>query len=174
MLKSNASFTNFIKVVTFMPLFLLFHFSYEKFPSPIIALFSATDESFVQHAKIGFFAYTILCGLEYIWMCEQISHRSSFFFSRLLSTLILPWAMFILWYPVPQFYGQLPLFLEIMYATIVTLLMTAVVGVLEREFEKIDFSKSAKGWMLGMYLTLAMLFISFSFGLPWADFFRAA
>jgi hypothetical protein len=43
-----------IKIVIFWVLFLILHFSYDWVKRPIVAVFSGTNESFMQHAKIAF------------------------------------------------------------------------------------------------------------------------
>jgi hypothetical protein len=161
------------KALAFQLLFVILHFAYDWFPSPVVAAFSGTNEAFVQHAKIGFWAYSLACLLEYALRRKRISSLGSFTSARLLACVMLPWIMFLLWYVVPSFRGPMSTdTLEIIYANIVTFGVGLAAATLERDLDRVSFSLAGRGIIVLLYLLAAVLLTTYTFRLPWADFFR--
>jgi hypothetical protein len=163
-----------LKLLVFWVLFLILHFSYSWFPNPIVAVFSGTNECIMQHAKIGFIAYSIASLIEYLlWKRKQPGRRSSFN-ARVLTALFFPWVMFIIWYIAPAFYGQpMPtVAAEIIYANIALLAVGGTLAWAETDLEKIVLSpwKERLLWFLWVLSLVEM--VIFTFRIPWADFFR--
>jgi hypothetical protein len=162
-----------VKALAFQLLFVILHFAYAWFPSPVVAVFSGTSEAFVQHAKIGFWAYSLACLLEYALRRKRISSLGSFTLARLLACVMLPWIMFLLWYIAPSFRGPMSTgTLEIIYANIVTFGVGLAAATLERDLERVAFSPAVRGVIMLLYLLSAILLTTYTFRLPWADFFR--
>jgi hypothetical protein len=161
------------KVVAFQVSFVVLHFAYRWFPRGIVAVFSGTNEAFVQHAKIGFWAYSLVCLLEYALRRRRIASASRFAYARLLACVMLPWIMFLLWYIAPSFRGPMSsAALEIIYANIIIFgVGLAAVG-FERDAERLEFSPPVRGTIVLLYLLAAVLLTTYTFRLPWADFFR--
>lgn len=173
-MKSRSFFVYVIvKSLIFLALFVILHFAYSWLPQPWVAVFSGTDESFFQHAKMGFIAYSLLSLGEFLIFRKRIANFDGFVFSRMISAVISPWVMFLTWYLVPALAGKpLPVSLEIVYAIAMTLLLGIVLAIIERDVEKVRFSAIAKALILLLYISSWALFIAFTFKLPWADFFR--
>lgn len=163
-----------LKLAIFWALFLVLHFSYQWFPRPVMAVFSATCESLMQHAKIGFFAWSIASLVEYLIWGSGAAGPGGFLSSRLLSSVIMPWIMFIIWYTAPAFYGKpMPTVVaEIIYANIAILMIGAILALLETNLVTVAFTGPIT-IILGICWVLGMLeMVIFTFRPPWADFFR--
>ncbi len=164
----------FLKCFGFWGLFLILHYAYDFFPTPLVKLISGTDESFFQHLKISFFTYLMVNVIEYLVRRKNIEPGAfeNFWYARLFSTLILPWFVFIIWYIAPAYYGRLPsLFLEILYSNIATILSVISVLILEQSMESTVYSKSLKTMIVTLFLVSLSLYIIFTFKQPWAGFF---
>lgn len=164
------------KILVFWVLFVILHYAYAWFGHPALTIVSQTRETFFQHAKIGLFAYALVSGSELL-LRRRSGNGSplteSLIWSRVLSTLLLPWVMFILYYTGPAFYGRpmpsIPI--EIAYANIVLLAVAVVLILFENSVEQAKFTAPARAIVL-LLLTLAVAeMIIFSYRLPWATFF---
>lgn len=159
-----------LKIAAFWVLFVCLHYAPGWFGHPALSVISQTRETFFQHAKIGLFAYAIVSGGE-LWLRGRLAGR--YIWSRVLSTLLLPWVMFVLYYTGPAIYGRpmpsIPA--EIAYANIVLLAVAAMLAILERSMDRAAFTRAARAaTMLLLVLAVAEMVI-FSFRLPWAPFF---
>ena len=166
------------KLVGFWAGFLVLHYAYEFLPILPFKLFSGIDESFFQHAKVAFFGYLAVNLVEYLVRRRRpageggIENVESFAFSRLFSSIILPWFIFIAWFAAAAFYGRLPtVFLEILYSNIALLLAGTCVLVMENSMEGIAYSRGFKAVILVLFVLSVIYYVIFTFRLPWADFF---
>jgi hypothetical protein len=162
-----------LKALVFLPVFLLLHNMYEWLPWPGLAWFSSTGESVYQHMKIAFFAYGVVCGLEYALVRPEGAARGRFLYSRLLASVLVPWSIFFGWYIAPAVYGaDIPIrLLETLYANFITLAALVMIGVIERSLEPFAFPRGMKVvlWIVAGILMLE--FVIFSYRAPWADVF---
>jgi hypothetical protein len=164
-----------MKALAFLAVFVVLHFAYDWLPSPFVAVFSGTNESFVQHAKIGFWSYSLVCVGEYLVRRKRITTPRQFAGSRLLSTIFLPWTMFLLWYSAPELIGRLPgRTADILYSNIVSVALVLVLGVLEWDSERAAYSRATLVILVALYILSAALLVAFTYRVPvsWADFFR--
>ena len=147
---------NYIYVRGFLLLaiFLLFHYMYEWFPYVIFSIFSAVDESIFQHTKITFYSYIVLSVIEYSILKSKIKDKKKFLFSRLLSSIIILWILFILFLIGAIFYGERYFIVEIIYANIVLYLTTVSITIFEQEMISIEFSRRFK------YVIVILFFLS--------------
>ena len=160
-----------VKAVAFLPVFLVLHYAYKWLPWAGLAWFSSTGEAVYQHMKIGFFAYGVLCGLEYALV--RPADRQRFVDTRLLATILVPWGIFFGWYIAPALYGrQMPSdALEIVYANMIILGVLGMVGVIERSLERFAFPRRMRVVLWIIAGILVMEFVIFSYRAPWADVF---
>ncbi len=82
----SALSVGLMKAGIFLVMFSLLHFLYDWLPVPLMAVFASTDESFLQHAKIGFWAYACVSAGELLVFNKRISNKSDAVFARLLAT----------------------------------------------------------------------------------------
>jgi hypothetical protein len=160
-----------IKAAAFLPIFLVLHYAYRWLPWPGLAWFSSTGEAVYQHMKISFFAYGVLCGLEYV--LARPADRQRFVDTRLLAAVLVPWGIFFGWYIAPALYGgPLPSeALEIVYANLITLGVLVIVGIIERSLEGFAFPRRLRRVLWIMAGILALEFVIFSYRAPWTDVF---
>ena len=163
----------FLKSVIFMLLFAILHFLYtDLHQNPFFRAIAGTDESVFQHLKLGFFAYLLLIGIDYLIIRKRVENVNSFVFSRLISSLLVPWIIFIVWYIVPAFVGhEIGLARELAWALVVVFLTGIMAAVVDNNTEKIKFNLAIKIIVVFLIIVSLMIFIWFSFELPWIDVF---
>jgi len=160
------------KALAFWGVFMLLYGAYKFFPVFPLCLFCGVTESNFQHYKAGFFSYLIVNLIEYMWNRRKITDREGFLFSRIAATIFLPWIIFLLWYIAPAVIGRWPNnTYEIVYANLITFIVGVFTVILEGGQESIPYNKSIKSVLIILFLTSILLYIVFTFSLPWADVF---
>jgi len=168
----NRNLYLYLKGFFFLIIFSIFHFAYQIIPSPVLVPICATNESIWQHLKIAFFSYFVLNLVEFVFRRRSIQNKSGFIFSRLFTTTIIAWFIFILWYTMAAFYGRLEiLLLEIIFASIVTVLSGVVCATIELNIEDKHFTRKFKAFILIIFVISASLYVIFTYKLPWIDMF---
>ncbi len=162
----------YLKLLGFWAGFLILHYSYDFLPILPIKFISGINESFFQHIKIVFFAYIIVNLVEYLTRRKDIENRENFILTRLFSTTILPWFVFIIWFIAPAYYGPIGnVAFEILYANIALLLSGFCALVLEQTMDGIPYQNLSKVVIIALFVISMSLYIIFTFKLPWADVF---
>ena len=172
----------YLKSLIFLVVFSILHFGYEITGWTLLTPFCGVNESVFQHLKMAFWSYLLLTVLiEYPFIRKKIERGKSdkriieignFWYSRLLSVIILPWIMLIIWYLLPALYGKAEsLLVDLVWAVAVTYLSCFFVGYLEKETEKIEFKLSTKYIILFLVFISGFLFVWFTYKLPWIDLF---
>lgn len=162
-----------LKTFIFVAFYAILHFLYTDLSAnPFFRAIAGTDESVFQHMKIGFFAYLITIGFDFLIIRKKIESKESFLFSRLLSNLLVPWLIFIIWYIVPAIVGkELTLAAELTWAMVVVIFIGIIVSFLDENTEKIAYNLPIK-IIIGVLIAVSILiFVWFSFELPWIDVF---
>jgi len=119
---------HYLKLLGFWAGFLILHYAYAFFPILPLKLVSGINESFFQHIKIVFFAYLIVNLVEFLTRSKVFENRESFILTRLFSTTLLPWFVFIIWFIAPAYYGLIgDVAIEILYANIALLLVSRII-----------------------------------------------
>ena len=164
---------NFLwKSLAFWLVFMILYGAYKFFPVFPLSLICCVTESNFQHYKAGFFSYLIVSLIEYGWCRRKISDRDSFLYSRIAATIFLPWIIFLLWYIAPALIVRWPNNVyEIVYANIIVLIVGVFTVILEAGLERIPYERSIKTVLIVLFLVSILLYIVFTFRLPWADVF---
>jgi hypothetical protein len=171
-MQTRMGWNPYVKGLVFWFVFMVMYFLYKAFPSFPLSLICATNESNFQHYKAGFVAYLITCAIEYAFVRKHISNVSSYLFSRLIAATFLPWFFFILWYIAPATIGRWSIrTLETVYANVITIVTGFFVANFELGLEQINFSRQLKFVVLVLFCVSILLYVSFTFNLPWADVF---
>ncbi len=162
-----------LKSFIFLVWFSILHFLYtELSANPFFQAIAGTDESVFQHLKIGFFGYLLTIGCDYLIIRKKIEDKNSFVFSRLLSSILVPWIIFVVWYIVPAIVGhEIPLGYELAWAFFVVLLTGVIVSIFDENTGKIKFNLAMKIAIGALVAVSIIIFIWFSFELPWIDVF---
>jgi len=160
------------KALAFWIVFMILYFAYKYFPVFPLSLICGITESNFQHFKAGFFSYLIVNLIEYILLRQQLQNREGFVYSRIASTVFLPWITFLLWYIAPALIGRWPNnTLEIVYANIIAIAVGFFTVIFERGLEEARYSKSLKAVLLFLFCSSIFLYIVFTYQLPWTDVF---
>ncbi len=169
----NSYKTNVLwKSFAFWLVFLLLYGVYKFFPVFPLSLISSVTESNFQHYKAGFFSYLIVSLIEYGWCRRKISDRDGFIYSRLAAAVFLPWIIFLLWYVAPAVIERWPNNVyEIVFSNIIVMIVGVFTVILEGGLEKIPYDRSIKTVLIALFLVSILLYIVFTFRLPWADVF---
>jgi len=166
-----------LKSFIFLVLFAILHFLYiHVSANPFFQAIAGTDESVFQHLKMGFLGYLFLIGLDYLIIRlifrEWEKNKESFVFSRLLTSLLVPWIIFIIWYLVPAFIGyELGFARELSWALVVVFLTGMIATLIDENTEKIKFNLAIKIVIIALVVVSIIIFMWFSFRLPWIDVF---
>ena len=160
------------KTLAFWGVFMALYFLYKYFPNGVFAVFCGTTESCFQHFKAGFFSYSFVNLIEYGVNRSKITNQDQFIYPRMTATIFLPWIIFLLWYIAPALYGPWPNnTFEIIYANIIIILVGVLTVILEQSFETAIYKKPQKTVLIILFLVSIMLYIVFTYNLPWADVF---
>jgi hypothetical protein len=161
----------------FLAVFLVLHRLYHWSPNLLTQIFCGTDETFIEHAKLGAWAATFLALGEYLFRRlagspDPALAGGSYLIAQGLAVTFLPWMMFVFWYPVPTWVGKLPsVAWEIGYSIIVTGWLGILLGILGVEFSGFAFSRLVQTLIIVLYVLTMLLLTTFSFRIPWAPFF---
>jgi hypothetical protein len=160
------------KALLFWGTFLALYLAYKFVPAFPLSLIAGVGESNFQHYKAGFYGYLIASLIEFVLVRQHLANAERFAFSRILTSIFLPWMIFVLWYIAPAVYGRMPnIALEIIYANIITLVVGVFAAIFDRGFEQMAYSRALKTIILVLFLTSIGLYVIFTFKLPWADVF---
>ena len=161
----------FIKSLIYLFIFIILHFGYELTQWSFLTPFCGINESVFQHLKMAFWAYLFTSGIEYLVIIKKKRARN-FWYPRLLSTVIVPWFTFILWYIAPALFGRIGcLILDLIWAVSITYGAALIAGIMEKVTEK---SQVTVGFKIGVWILIivsAFLYIRFTYRLPWIDLF---
>ncbi|MBC7320342.1 hypothetical protein H5T89_06825 [bacterium] len=159
-----------LKSLLYLLLFGLLHFGYESTGLKFLKPICGTNESVFQHLKIGFFAYFFTSSIEF-GIIKRRFKGNSFWCSRTLAVIFVPWIIFLIWYLVPAIWGKVTLVVELSWALIVTYISGVFAGIIEKDLEKLRFSSRSKIITFILFVISAFLFIWFTYRLPWIDLF---
>lgn len=173
-MSTGMGMNRWVKLVAFWVAFLLLNFGYRFLPFFPFNLFMGVSEAIFEHAKIAFYSYLLVSGIEYAIYRKKITNKSNFVFSRLLVNIITPWLMMAIWYIAPAVYGKpmpsVPL--EIIYANVSVFLLALCLVILERGVEEAHFAKEQKVVILALVAVLVLEFAIFTYQMPWTDVFE--
>lgn len=108
-------------------MFLLLHFLYDFIPHPVVGTFSGTSEAVFQHLKMGFYAYLAAGLLESLLIRAYRPLLSPRVLFPMLGTAVLvPWMLFLLYYLLPAFVGDVE---NMVFHVIYSIIITYIAGV---------------------------------------------
>lgn len=160
----------YIRSLIFLGIFILLHYTYDWFPNIVVQIFSGTNESPFQHMKIGFYSYIILMLIEFLVFRKKIADNTKYLFSRIISTVILPWIIFIIFFLSRVFYPwEMHFVVEIITAQLSTYISVLIIGYIELDTIKIEYGTRLKVIFVILMTLLIVEFTAFTFYLPWHD-----
>ncbi len=136
-----------IRSFVYLCIFDFLHYCYDWFPNVFVQIFSGINEFFFQHRKIGYYSYINLTIGELIIFRKKIAeeNKEKFIYSHLLSAIILPMIVFIIWYIIPAIYGQIPVFwIEVVYSILACYISILFVCIIMQYLKEIEYRMPLK------------------------------
>ena len=163
----------YLKAFLFLLAFCLLHYGYELTGIAFLKPFCGTNESVFQHLKMAFWAYVLLSLIEFALPKKRKgTGTKNFAHSRMLSAVLVPWVILLIWYLLPGVFGRVgSLFVEVLWAVLVTYLSGLFVAQIEREVEKVQFGAATKIVVVALTAISAFIFVLFTYRPPWIDLF---
>lgn len=159
----------FFKAFIYLLVYAGLHFGYELTNWSILIPFFGTNESIFQHLKLAFWAYLIASIIEYFVSKDR--YERDFWYTRIFSTVIVPWFVILIWYILPALIGHLePLWLELSWSFLVTYISGLFGSIIERG--RHNYSYNFKILVFVLFLISIFFFIRFSYGNPYIDVFK--
>ncbi len=163
----------FLKAFLFLLAFGVFHFGYELTGLAILKPFCGINESVFQHLKMAFWGYILLSIIERFILKKSTRQKiKNFWYSRILSAIIIPYIIALIWYLAPAFWGRIksPV-IDLIWALFATYLSGLFVAQIEKETEIRQFKGKTKSILISLFVVSGVIFVYFTYKLPWIDIF---
>lgn len=162
----------YVKALLYLAIFSILHFGYDLTHWGFLVPLCGIDESIFQHLKMAFWAYLFTSIIEYFLSQKRYHKRESFWYTRLISTVMVPWFIVLIWYLVPALLGRVEsLVIDLVWA-IFSAFLSAIFGItIERSIEDIKTALSFKLIVLFLFIVSAFLYVWFTYKPPWIDLF---
>jgi hypothetical protein len=146
--------------------FLFFHQIYDILGGgTLAAILGEGIESIYAHMKMYFYAYLLVCIVDYFLRRKEITSTSSFWTSRMLIASSFPWMSIAIWF-IPIALGfQLGVF-ELTYSLGLTLLGLYFAFRLDDGLEDTEFQPALKAMIWLAFLAALITYVGFSFHVP--------
>ena len=155
------------KVLATWILFLLLHFSYERFPNTLFQIIGEEGETSYFHMKMLFFAYLFTTIVEYFLKRKALSNSTSFLSARMLVAVVFPWMTISMWFTAQALGFEITnIPLEITYSNIITLIGIYFAIRADEVLENIDYRPSLRNLIILFFAATLLGYISFSFNTP--------
>lgn len=156
------------KVLATWIIFLLLHFSYERFPNLLFLIIGEEGETSYFHMKMLFFAYIFTTIAEYFLYRKKIVNPVSFVYSRMLVAVIFPWLTISLWFSAQALGIEIRPIIpwEIIYSNIITFIGVYFAIRADEALETIEYRPSFRNLITLLFAVALLNFVSFSFNTP--------
>lgn len=161
------------KALIYLVLFSILHFAIDLTGWSFLKPFCGVDESVFQHLKMAFWAYLLATLVEYRLIKKKRTVSRNFWYSRLLATTFVPWAIFLIYFLGLAIIGKFPVsYLELTWAILVSYLSGLAGGLIEKQLEAQTMTGAFRALVIFFFLASAFLYITFTYRLPWLDMFK--
>ncbi|MBO8152422.1 MAG: hypothetical protein H0Z30_08020 [Candidatus Marinimicrobia bacterium] len=162
----------YLKSLLYLAIFSILHFGYDLTHWAFLTPLCGINESVFQHLKMAFFSYLLASLIEYFVIRRKIRKDKNFWYPILLSTIVVPWFVILIWYLVPALWGKVesPM-LEILWAVFSTYSSGVMGGIIEKNIEENVVTSSFKIIVLILFIVSAFLYVWFTYRPPWIDLF---
>lgn len=152
-------------------LYLFFHQIYDILGGGIFGkILGEGIESIYSHMKMYFYAYLVICAIDYFLRRKQIASPLAFWTSRMLIASAFPWMSIAIWF-IPVALGfELDRF-ELYYSILQTLLGLYFAFRLDEGLEHVQFRPALQSLIWLAFLGAVITYIGFSFHVPDNFFF---
>lgn len=147
-------------------LYVFFHESYDILGGGTLgAVLGEGIESVYAHMKMLFFAYLVLCVIDYFRL-RQKGLPVSFFFSRMLILAAVPWMMIVVYYTLEAIGIQLPRIVDLAWALISTGFGLYFSIQMEEPLDTMPLRPALKAVIVLAFAAAFITYMGFSFQVP--------
>ena len=146
--------------------FIFFHQIYDVLGGgTLAAILGKGIESIYAHMKMYFYAYLLVCLIDYFLRRKQISSVGSFWYPRMLIASSFPWMSIAIWFiPIALGFGLGNY--ELAYSFALTALGLYFAFRLEEGLEDVEFRPALKTMIWLAFVAAFITYIGFSFHVP--------
>ncbi len=154
------------KLIAGFVLFLFFHQAYDILGGGTFGkILGEGFESIYSHMKMYFYAYLVICAIDYFLRRRQITSPVTFWTSRMLIASSFPWMSIAIWF-IPIALGlELGRF-ELYYSLLQTVLGLYFAFRMDEGLENVEFRPALKTLIWLAFLGAVITYIGFSFHVP--------
>jgi hypothetical protein len=154
------------KLIVGYLLFVFFHQIYDILGGgTLTTILGEGIESIYAHMKMYFYAYLVVCLIDYFLRRSQISSAESFWTTRMLIAASFPWMSIAVWF-IPAALGFDLGNRELIYSLIITAFGLYFAIRMEEGFENIDFRPALKALIWVVFAAAVITYVAFSFTAP--------
>jgi len=154
------------KLIVGYGLFLFFHQIYAILGGGLMAkILGEGIESIYAHMKMYFFAYLLVCAIDYFVRRKQIASMSSFWYSRMLIAASFPWMSIAIWF-IPEALGFDLSRYELIYSLTMTVIGLYFAFRLDEGLEGVQSRPALKALIWIAFAAAWITYIGFSFHVP--------
>ncbi len=164
----------FSRAGIFFFVFLLLHFLYDFIPHPVVGTFSGTSEAVFQHLKMGFYAYLAAGLLESLLIRAYRPLLAPRVLFPLLGTaVVVPWMLFLLYYLLPAFFGDVEnMVFHVTYSIFITYIAGVSAAVVRDELATARLSPGFRVVILILSAATLVIMLTFNSAAPPLDLFE--
>jgi hypothetical protein len=160
------------KLIAGYVFFIFFHQIYDILSGgTLAAILGEGIESIYAHMKMYFYAYLLVCLVDYFLRRKKIASISSFWYPRMLTAASFPWMSIAIWF-IPIALGFELGKYELIYSFVLTGLGLYFAFRLEEGLEGVEFRPALQAMIWLAFLAAFITYIGFSFHVP-DNFFMA-
>jgi len=146
--------------------FLFFHQIYDILGGgTLAAILGEGIESIYAHMKMYFYAYLLVCLIDYFLRRGQINSLGSFWYPRMLIASSFPWMSIAIWF-IPIALGFELGNYDLTYSLALTVLGLYFAFRLDDGLERVEFRPALKAMIWLAFLAAFITYIGFSFQVP--------
>jgi len=154
------------KLIAGYVFFIFFHQIYDILGGGMLAVILGEGiESIYAHMKMYFYAYLLVCLIDYFLRRGRLSAPGSFWYSRMLIAASFPWMSIAIWF-IPVALGFELGKYELVYSFVLTALGLYFAFRLEEGLEVVEFRPALKAMIWLAFLAAFITYIGFSFQVP--------
>jgi hypothetical protein len=155
------------KLILGYALYVLFHQAYEMLGGNLLGQTLGEGIGGVYpHMKMLFYAYLVLCAIDYFRLRKTGSLGTAFFHSRMLILAAVPWMMTMMYYAIEAVGINLPKYVDLTWALICTAFGLYFCFRLEEPFDHLTLRPAAQAMIVFAFVTALVTYVGFSFRVP--------
>lgn len=160
------------KLVVGYVFFVFFHQIYDILGGGTLAsILGEGIESIYAHMKMYFYAYLLVCLIDYFLRRKSIVSAESFWYPRMLIAVAFPWMSIAIWF-VPEALGLDISSFELIYSLILTIIGLYFAFLLDDGLDGLKLGTALKVFIWIAFAAAVITYVGFSFHTPDNFFMR--